>query len=78
MSKDFEGRTAGTLRSCAKWLDEHADELAHGFCGSMGCQGWSVHFDSNAGYVEDGMGYVAVHAVNQKLATIDYDRGEPR
>lgn len=72
---DFERRTADTIRDCARWMDEHADSLARSFCGDMGCQGWSIHFDANTGYDPDGMGLpVTVNTVNQRLGTIDYRR----
>lgn len=67
---DFERRTADTLRDCAKWLDGHADELAHGFCGSMGCQGWSVRLDADTRCAAP----VTVSIDSAKVTTIDYRR----
>lgn len=40
----FEDDTREALRRSAKWLDEHADELASQFAG--GCRDWSVEFTS--------------------------------
>ena len=66
----FEERTATTLRDCARWMDEHADELARGFCRDMGCESWSVRFDADT----CGTNAVIVHTTSRKLGLIDYRR----
>lgn len=41
----FRRRTSDALLICAKWLEEHADELTDRFADeSMGCKSWSLSF----------------------------------
>lgn len=47
--KDFRDQVESGLRACAKWLDNHAQELAGTFAG--GCKNWSVEFAAG----EDGI-----------------------
>ena len=45
----FEEQTNDTIKSCARYLNEHADELAKRFCG--GAKSWAIELRAG----DDGM-----------------------
>jgi len=45
----FRDKVENGLHACAKWLDNHAQELADTFAG--GCKDWSIKFQAG----EDGI-----------------------
>ena len=65
--EEFKKQTSDTIRSCARYLDEHADELAERFCG--GAKSWAIELRAG----DDGMfPWVEVHVKDHTAAVMPY------
>lgn len=69
--EEFKKQTSDTIKSCARYLDEHADEFAELFCG--GAKSWAIELRAG----DDGMfPWVEVITHSVKGSAIVFNKGE--
>jgi hypothetical protein len=63
--EEFKKQTSDTIKSCARYLDEHADEFAELFCG--GAKSWAIELRAG----DDGMfPWVEIHTSSHNVAAV--------